>query len=105
MVRSLFMNSLPALFVCLSRDLLVILNMSCQLSACLSSPWLRLDQATHFALCIPVQTSTPASSFNEKSQTPDNVSRPTKFQRARMLRAGSSDSLEASEDDHNLPYR
>ncbi|XP_041759281.2 anillin isoform X1 [Coregonus clupeaformis] len=48
---------------------------------------------------------TPASSFNAKSQTPDSVSRPSKFQRARMLRAGSSDSLETdNHEDHNLPY-
>uniref|UniRef100_A0A4W5NUP3 Anillin n=1 Tax=Hucho hucho TaxID=62062 RepID=A0A4W5NUP3_9TELE len=52
-----------------------------------------------------MMTSTPASSFNAKSQAPDIVSRPSKFQRARMLRAGSSDSLETDEhEDHNLPY-
>lgn len=53
---------------------------------------------------IPAQMSTPASSFNAKSLTPDSVSRPSKFQRARMLRAGSSDRLE-TDDGHNLPYR
>ncbi|XP_029588058.1 anillin-like isoform X3 [Salmo trutta] len=52
-----------------------------------------------------MMTSTPASSFNAKSQTPDIVSRPSKFQRARLLRAGSSESLETDEhEDHNLPY-
>lgn len=51
-----------------------------------------------------MMTSTPASSFNEKSQTPDSASRPSKFQRARMLRAGSSDTTEASDEDHKLPY-
>ncbi|XP_045077986.1 anillin-like isoform X2 [Coregonus clupeaformis] len=53
-----------------------------------------------------MMTSTPASSFNAKSQTPDSVSRPSKFQRAHMLRAGSSDSLEETDehDGHNLPY-
>ncbi|XP_014033385.2 anillin isoform X2 [Salmo salar] len=52
-----------------------------------------------------MMTSTPASSFNAKSQTPDIVSRPSKFQSARLLRAGSSDSLETDEhEDHNLPY-
>nr|XP_046182409.1 anillin-like isoform X6 [Oncorhynchus gorbuscha] len=52
-----------------------------------------------------MMTSTPASSFNAKSQTPDIVSRPSKFQRARLLRDGSSDSLETDEhEDHNLPY-
>lgn len=47
-------------------------------------------------------TSTPAGSFCESSRTPEGVSRPCKFQRARMLRDGSSDSVEASDD--NLPY-
>ncbi|XP_029590954.1 anillin isoform X1 [Salmo trutta] len=52
---------------------------------------------------VKMMMSTPASSFNAKSLTPDSVSRPSKFQRARMLRAGSSDSLE-TDDGHNLPY-
>ncbi|XP_027031406.2 anillin isoform X4 [Tachysurus fulvidraco] len=51
-----------------------------------------------------MQTSTPASSFIEKNGTPEHVSRPTKFQRTRMLRAGSSDSIEALEEEHKLPY-
>ncbi|XP_027031407.2 anillin isoform X5 [Tachysurus fulvidraco] len=51
-----------------------------------------------------VMTSTPASSFIEKNGTPEHVSRPTKFQRTRMLRAGSSDSIEALEEEHKLPY-
>ncbi|MCJ8746256.1 hypothetical protein PDJAM_G00139690 [Pangasius djambal] len=51
-----------------------------------------------------VMTSTPASSFIEKNETPEGVSRPTKFQRARMLRAGSSDSIETLEEEHKLPY-
>ncbi|XP_071763649.2 anillin isoform X1 [Centroberyx gerrardi] len=51
-----------------------------------------------------IMTSTPACSFNEKSKTPDSVSRPSKFQRAHMIRTGSSDSVEASDDDHKLPY-
>ncbi|XP_047006431.1 anillin isoform X7 [Ictalurus punctatus] len=51
-----------------------------------------------------MQTSTPASSFIEKKGTPEGVSRPTKFQRTRMLRAGSSDSIEALEEEHKLPY-
>ncbi|XP_053469226.1 anillin isoform X4 [Ictalurus furcatus] len=51
-----------------------------------------------------VMTSTPASSFIEKKGTPEGVSRPTKFQRTRMLRAGSSDSIEALEEEHKLPY-
>ncbi|KAL0962138.1 hypothetical protein UPYG_G00336210 [Umbra pygmaea] len=45
-----------------------------------------------------MMTSTPASSFNAKSQTPDNVPRPSKFQRARMIREGDE------HDDQNLPY-
>ncbi|CDQ75005.1 unnamed protein product [Oncorhynchus mykiss] len=52
---------------------------------------------------VKMMMSTPASSFNAKSLTPDSVSRPSKFQRARMLRAGSSDRLE-TDDGHNLPY-
>ncbi|XP_026785707.3 anillin isoform X2 [Pangasianodon hypophthalmus] len=51
-----------------------------------------------------VMTSTPASSFIEKNKTPEGVSRPTKFQRTRMLRAGSSDSIETLEEEHKLPY-
>ncbi|KAM4630453.1 anillin [Polymixia lowei] len=51
-----------------------------------------------------MMTSTPASSFSEKSNTPDNLSKPSKFQRARVSRAGSSDGVEASDDDHKLPY-
>ncbi|XP_057211533.1 anillin isoform X2 [Triplophysa rosa] len=46
-------------------------------------------------------TSTPASSFCEKSSTPEAVSRPRKFQRTRMLRAGSSDSIDALEEEQN----
>ncbi|KAL2079865.1 hypothetical protein ACEWY4_023658 [Coilia grayii] len=49
-------------------------------------------------------TSTPASSFLEKSSTPESSSRPSKFQRARMLRAGSADSLENPEEEQNLLY-
>ncbi|KAK3511983.1 hypothetical protein QTP70_027648 [Hemibagrus guttatus] len=51
-----------------------------------------------------VMTSTPASSFIEKTGTPEGVSRPTKFQRTRMLRADSSDSIDALEEEHKLPY-
>ncbi|KAM6958817.1 anillin [Aplochiton taeniatus] len=49
-----------------------------------------------------VMTSTPAGSFCENSKTPEGVSRPSKFQRAHVLRAGSSDGVEAFGD--NLPY-
>uniref|UniRef100_A0A671N9V1 Anillin n=1 Tax=Sinocyclocheilus anshuiensis TaxID=1608454 RepID=A0A671N9V1_9TELE len=46
-------------------------------------------------------TSTPASSFIEKSSTPESVSRPSKFQRTRMLRAGSSDSISVIDEQQN----
>lgn len=51
-----------------------------------------------------MMTSTPASSFIVKSNTPDNVSKPSKFQRTDMIQASSSDSFEALDDDHKLPY-
>ncbi|KAI5615934.1 anillin, partial [Silurus asotus] len=51
-----------------------------------------------------VMTSTPASSFTEKNGTPEAVSRPTKFQRTRMLGAGSSDSIDTIDEEHKLPY-
>ncbi|XP_062301641.1 anillin isoform X2 [Osmerus eperlanus] len=50
-----------------------------------------------------MMTSTPASSFIEKSNTPESVSRQSKFQRARMLRAGL-DTVEGSDEDLKLPY-
>ncbi|XP_043074209.1 anillin isoform X2 [Puntigrus tetrazona] len=46
-------------------------------------------------------TSTPASSFIEKSSTPENVSRPSKFQRTRMLRAGSPDGIDVVDEQQN----
>ncbi|XP_070777931.1 anillin [Enoplosus armatus] len=49
-----------------------------------------------------MMTSTPASSFIVKSNTPD--SKPGKFQRANMIRTASSDSIDASDEDHKLPY-
>ncbi|XP_026144658.1 anillin isoform X2 [Carassius auratus] len=54
---------------------------------------------------IPM-TSTPASSFIEKNSTPESESRPSKFQRTRMLRAGSSDSIDVADEqqNQNLPY-
>ncbi|KTG01143.1 hypothetical protein cypCar_00028036 [Cyprinus carpio] len=54
----------------------------------------------------PEDTSTPASSFIEKSSTPESVSRPNKFQRTLMLRAGSSDSISVIDEqqNQNLPY-
>lgn len=52
-----------------------------------------------------LQTSTPASSFIVKSNTPECVSKPEKFQRTNMIRSASSDSIDASDEDHKLPYR
>ncbi|XP_061597153.1 anillin [Cololabis saira] len=49
-------------------------------------------------------TSTPASSFNEKTSIPPNISKASKFQRSTMIRTASSESLEASDEDPNLPY-
>nr|XP_019946313.1 PREDICTED: anillin isoform X3 [Paralichthys olivaceus] len=48
-----------------------------------------------------MMTSTPASSFIVKS--PESDSKPSKFQRAN-IRPGSSDSVEAPDEDHKLPY-
>ncbi|XP_057683182.1 anillin isoform X2 [Corythoichthys intestinalis] len=47
-----------------------------------------------------VMTSTPACSFLEKNETPDDVSQPSKFQRAN-IRSVLSDSIE---EDHKLLY-
>ncbi|KAF7644012.1 hypothetical protein LDENG_00229490 [Lucifuga dentata] len=49
-----------------------------------------------------MMTSTPASSFSAKSNTPDNVS--GKFQRTNKRRTASSDRSEASDEDLKLPY-
>ncbi|KAL4629666.1 actin-binding protein anillin isoform X2 [Arapaima gigas] len=49
-------------------------------------------------------TSTPSSSFIEKSQTPDSASQPSKFQRARMRRSRSCESVDVAEADQHLPY-
>ncbi|KAL6100097.1 anln [Pungitius sinensis] len=48
-----------------------------------------------------MMTSTPAGSFIVKSNTPGNVSRPSKFQRTNIKRTGSSETLD---EDHKLPY-
>nr|XP_046273942.1 anillin isoform X2 [Scatophagus argus] len=50
-----------------------------------------------------MMTSTPATSFIIKSNTPDST-KPSKFQRTNMIRTASSDSIEASDEDHKLPY-
>ncbi|XP_026205096.1 anillin isoform X3 [Anabas testudineus] len=49
-------------------------------------------------------TSTPASSFLVKNCTPDSATKPSRFQRTNMIRTASSDSVEALDDDHRLPY-
>ncbi|XP_054462190.1 anillin isoform X2 [Anoplopoma fimbria] len=48
-----------------------------------------------------MMTSTPASSFMVKSNTPGNVSKPSKFQRTNIIRTASSEALD---DNHKLPY-
>ncbi|XP_076013265.1 anillin [Genypterus blacodes] len=50
-----------------------------------------------------MMTSTPASSFNAKGNA-DNVPKPSKFQRAHMIRTASADSAEALDEDLKLPY-
>ncbi|KAK5855496.1 hypothetical protein PBY51_005594 [Eleginops maclovinus] len=49
-----------------------------------------------------MMTSTPATSFLVKSDTPEEVSRRTKFQRSNMVRGGSSEQL--LEEERGLPY-
>ncbi|KAM9306378.1 anillin [Pholidichthys leucotaenia] len=48
-----------------------------------------------------MMTSFPANSFIMKSNTPDNVFKPSKFQRTNVKRSASSDSID---EDHKLPY-
>ncbi|KAK2829970.1 hypothetical protein Q5P01_017901 [Channa striata] len=51
-----------------------------------------------------IMTSTPANSFIVKNSTPDNASKLCHFQRTKMIRTASSDSVIASDEDHKLPY-
>ncbi|XP_029134042.2 anillin isoform X1 [Labrus bergylta] len=51
-----------------------------------------------------MMTSTPASSFIVKNNTPESVFKRSKFQRTNMIRTASSDSIEAIDEDHKLPY-
>ncbi|KAM6900048.1 anillin [Xenentodon cancila] len=51
-----------------------------------------------------IMTSTPANSFNAKNNIPQNISKPSNFQRSNVVRTASSDSREASDEDHKLPY-
>ncbi|XP_072226902.1 anillin [Leuresthes tenuis] len=49
-------------------------------------------------------TSTPASSFIVKNNTPENVFKQNEFQRANMVRTPSADCVDALDEDHKLPY-
>uniref|UniRef100_A0A3Q3VQG3 Anillin n=1 Tax=Mola mola TaxID=94237 RepID=A0A3Q3VQG3_MOLML len=51
-----------------------------------------------------LMTSTPASSFIVKSSTPECVSKSSQLQRTDLEHSASSDSIEASDEDHKLPY-
>lgn len=52
-----------------------------------------------------LQTSTPASSFLIKSNTPESVSSADSLQRTEILLSASSDYIDIQEEDHKLPYR
>ncbi|XP_068188947.1 anillin [Antennarius striatus] len=51
-----------------------------------------------------MMTSTPASSFIVKTNTPDSAARLGKFQRATVTRTSSSESIEVVDEDPRLPY-
>ncbi|KAM4725626.1 anillin isoform 2-T2 [Anableps anableps] len=51
-----------------------------------------------------LMTSTPASSFLVKSNTPGNPCSPSRFQQTNMAQTPSSDSVHVSDEDHKLPY-
>ncbi|XP_034560371.1 anillin isoform X2 [Notolabrus celidotus] len=51
-----------------------------------------------------MMTSTPACSFLVKNNTPEGISRPSKFQRTNMIRTASSDSIDAADEDPKLLY-
>ncbi|XP_041811079.1 anillin isoform X2 [Chelmon rostratus] len=51
-----------------------------------------------------MMTSTPACSFIRKDNTPDSVSKPSKFQSPDITQTASQDGVKASNDDHRLPY-
>nr|XP_057902963.1 anillin isoform X2 [Doryrhamphus excisus] len=51
-----------------------------------------------------MMTSTPANSFLVKNNTPDQACQTGQFQRANIRKSGSSDGIDASEDDQKLPY-
>nr|XP_061838355.1 anillin-like isoform X1 [Nerophis lumbriciformis]XP_061838356.1 anillin-like isoform X2 [Nerophis lumbriciformis] len=51
-----------------------------------------------------MRTSTPAHSFIVKNVTPDKPGQQSPFQRSNKRKSSSSGSVDASEDDHKLPY-
>ncbi|XP_011607550.1 anillin isoform X2 [Takifugu rubripes] len=51
-----------------------------------------------------MMTSTPASSFLIKSNTPESVSSADSLQRTEILLYASSDYIDIQEEDHKLPY-
>lgn len=55
--------------------------------------------------CVFSQTSTPASSFLIKSNTPESVSSADSLQSTNILLYASSDYIDVTEEDHKLPYR
>lgn len=55
------------------------------------------------AVCL--QTSTPATSFIVKSNTPEVVPQLTRFQMSSLVESVSSDSMDSLDQDHKLPYR
>lgn len=54
---------------------------------------------------VPLQTSTPATSFIVKSNTPEVPPQPTRFQMSSLVESVSSDSMDSLDQDHKLPYR
>lgn len=56
-------------------------------------------------LSVFSQTSTPASSFLIKSNTPESVSSADSLQSTNILLYASSDYIDITEEDHKLPYR
>lgn len=53
---------------------------------------------------VSLQTSTPATSFIVRSNTPEVVPQTNQFQMT-SLDSVSSDSIDVFDQDHKLPYR
>lgn len=51
-----------------------------------------------------MMTSTPATSFIVRSNTPEVAPQPNRFQTSSLTESVSSDSMEAFDQDHKLPY-